>query len=251
MSDVVLFSPLDQFQIRPIINLSVGDLDFSFTNSSLFLLIALGFASFILWSTHTALLVPSRWQSVVELVYEFVLGIVREQIGPKGKYYVPLIFVLFLFIFLCNMTGMVPYSFTVTSHIAITFGLALALFIGVNVIAFQHHGLHFFSFFLPSGAPTAMAPLFVGIELFSYIFRVVSLSVRLFANMTSGHALLKILAGFGWTMLTTGGVLSVLSVFPLLLVFAITGLELAIGFLQAYVFCVLICLYIKDAIDLH
>ena len=146
---------------------------------------------------------------------------------------------------------MIPYSFTVTSHIAVTLALATMAFVGINVIGIKTHGFHMLSLFLPSGAPIALAPLLIAIELVSYSFRVISLALRLFANMMSGHCLLKILAGFGWTMLSSGGVLSVIHIMPLLVIFAIIGLELSIAFLQAYVFTVLLCIYLNDAISLH
>nr|BBD14163.1 ATP synthase F0 subunit a [Ophirina amphinema] len=249
--NTMVSSPLEQFQIVPLTSFSILGYDISFTNSAFFAVVSILFFFLLLNFSSKSFLVPTRWQSLIEGIYDFSLTVVKEQIGAKGKAYMPLVFAIFSYILVCNMTGMIPYSFTPTSHIAITFGLAFAMFTGINIVAFQKHGLHFFSFFLPAGAPTAMAPLFVGIEVFSYVFRVVSLSVRLFANLTSGHALLKILAGFGWTMLSAGGVVCVMSVFPIGLVFAITGLELAIAFLQAYVFSVLVCLYLKDAIDLH
>ena len=147
--------------------------------------------------------------------------------------------------------GMVPFSFTVTSHIVVTLGLAMMAFLAINIIGIKTHGFHMLSLFLPSGAPIALAPLLVMIELVSYSFRVVSLALRLFANMMSGHCLLKILAGFAWTMLSAGGVLAFVHIMPLLVIFAIVGLELAIAFLQAYVFTVLLCIYLNDAISLH
>ena len=147
--------------------------------------------------------------------------------------------------------GMIPYSFTVTSHIVVTLGLASMAFLGINIIGIRIHGLHLLSLFLPAGAPLALAPLLVIIELVSYSFRVISLALRLFANMMSGHCLLKILAGFAWTMLSAGGILTILHLLPLIVIFAIVGLELCIAFLQAYVFTVLLCIYLNDAISLH
>ena len=146
---------------------------------------------------------------------------------------------------------MIPYSFTVTSHIVVTLGLAMMAFLAINIIGIKTHGVHLLSLFLPSGAPIALAPLLVMIELVSYSFRVVSLALRLFANMMSGHCLLKILAGFGWTMLSAGGILTIMHLLPLIVIFAIVGLELSIAFLQAYVFTVLLCIYLNDAISLH
>ena len=169
----------------------------------------------------------------------------------NGPLYFPILFAIFSFIFFCNLLGMIPFSFTVTSHIVVTLGLAMISFFAINIIGIQTHGFHMLSLFLPSGAPLALAPLLVAIELVSYSFRVVSLALRLFANMMSGHCLLKILAGFAWTMLAAGGILSIVHFLPLVVIFAIVGLELSIAFLQAYVFTVLLCIYLNDAISLH
>lgn len=248
----MLASPFEQFEIVSYIPMKIGTLNISFTNSSLYALIVVVLVSLLFsLATTKATIVPHRWQSIVEMIYEFIHNLIEEQVGPKGLKYFPIIFTTFLFILGSNLIGMIPYSFTITSHIIITFGLALAIFIGVNIIGFSRHGLHFFSLFLPQGAPLALAPFFVVIELISYIFRVVSLAVRLFANMMSGHSLLKILGGFAWTMLCMGGVMAVASVVPVAIIFALTGLELAIAFLQAYVFTLLVCIYLNDAIHLH
>ena len=174
-----------------------------------------------------------------------------ENVKKDSKLYFPLLFAIFLSILSMNLAGMIPYSFTVTSHIIVTFGIALIAFSAINLIGIRIHGFHLMSFFLPAGAPLALAPLLVMIEVVSYSFRVISLALRLFANMMSGHCLLKILAGFSWTMLTAGGILSVIHILPLVVIFAIIGLELAIAFLQAYVFVVLLCIYLNDAISLH
>lgn len=245
----IISSPFEQFEINPILAINTS---FSFTNSSLFALIAVGTLVFFFYlATYRASIIPNAWQSTIESVYEFVSGLVYGQIGTKGYKYLPLIFTTFTFILACNMLGMVPYTFTVTSHLIVTLGLAMAIFIGVNIIAGAQHGMHFFSFFLPQGISLALAPFLVLIETISYLFRVISLAVRLFANMMSGHALLKILAGFSWTMSSKGGLLLLASLLPLAIVFALTGLELAIAFLQAYVFSVLVCIYLNDAIHLH
>jgi len=177
--------------------------------------------------------------------------VLSENIKKGGNAYFPIILTVFTYLLCCNLLGMIPYSFTVTSHIVVTLGLSIVAFTGINVIGIRIHGFHFLSFFLPGGAPLALAPLLIPIELVSYSFRVVSLALRLFANMMSGHCLLKILAGFAWTMLSAGGILSVLHLLPLIVIFAIVGLELSIAFLQAYVFSVLLCIYMNDAISLH
>ena len=246
-------SPLEQFAVYKILPLSIGFIDISFTNSSLFLTISfffmfVGFNS--IWSK--ALLIPSLWQNILELLYEFVYyNIISENIKKGGGLYFTILFSVFYFILFCNLLGMVPYGFTVTSHIVITLGLASTIFIGINYIGIQTHGLHMLSLFLPPGAPLIMAPLLVFIELVSYSFRVVSLSLRLFANMMSGHCLLKILAGFAWAMLSSFTLLSIMHLLPLLVIIAIIGLELGIAFLQAYVFTLLLCVYLNDAISLH
>lgn len=248
-----IYSPLEQFTISSIIPFHIGNYYLSFTNSSLYIFLGIGTAA-LLFSFTTAkggYLVPSRWQSLVEMIYEFVRSLIQEQIGAKGRTYFPLVFTLFVFLLFTNLIGMIPYSFTATSHLAVTFGLSLSLFIAITIIGFQIHGLHFFSFLLPKGAPLILAPLLVVLELVSYCFRAVSLGVRLFANMMAGHTLVKILSGFAWTMLSVGGLLSVASVIPFAVVFALTGLEIGVACLQAYVFTILICIYLNDAINLH
>lgn len=249
---MMLFSPLEQFQIITLIPIKFGVVNISFTNSSI-----IGFlAVFILMcllimSFNKATVIPNRWQSVFENMYDFVLSLITENIKSGGLAYFPLIFTVFCFLLSCNLMGMVPYSFTVTSHIIVTFGLAMGLFIGINIIGFQIHGFHFFSLFLPAGVPLIMAPFLVLVELIGYSFRVVSIALRLFANMMAGHSLLKILAGFAWTMFSAGGFLAVAHLLPVAVIFAIVGLELGIAFLQAYVFSVLLCIYLNDAISLH
>ena len=238
-------SPLEQFEIRRIIPLDLGGLDLSFTNSSLVMVITLILASgFLILGMRRGALVPGRWQSMAELAYEFVANVIRETVGAEGRKYFPLIFTLFMFIFLGNMLGMVPYSFTFPSHIIVTFAMAAVVFIGVTILGFVKHGMHFFSFFVPPGAPIWMWPLLIPIEVISYLSRPVSLSVRLFANMLAGHTLLKVVAGFI-------ALLGVVGVLPLALVVALTGLEILIAFLQAYVFTILTCLYINDSLHLH
>ena len=249
----MLFSPLEQFSIFKLIPISFFGLDLSVTNSTLFAGISC-FISFIFFNfiCSNAKLVPSLWQSIAESLFEFVFyNVLSENIKKGGSAYFPIILTIFIYILSCNLIGMIPYSFTVTSHIVITLGLAIVAFTGINIIGLSIHGFHFFSLFLPGGAPLALAPLLIPIELVSYSFRVVSLALRLFANMMSGHCLLKILAGFAWTMLSAGGILSVVHLLPLVVIFAIVGLELSIAFLQAYVFSVLLCIYLNDAISLH
>ena len=234
----MIFTPLEQFAIVSLVPIRLGNVYLSFTNSSLYLLLSTGLVLllFYLVTQNGGFLVPSRWQSVVEMMYEFVVSLVDEQIGKKGRFAFPLIFTTFTFLLFTNLIGMIPYSFTATSHFVVTFGLSLSLFIGITIVGFQVHGLHFFSFLLPKGAPLILAPLLV---------------VRLFANMMAGHTLVKILSGFAWTMLSVGGVLAAASVIPFAIVFALTGLEIGVACLQAYVFTILTCIYLNDAINLH
>jgi len=248
-----ILSPLEQFSVYKLIPFSLGSFDFSFTNSSFFSIIVCFVILFFFSSIcSNAMLIPTFWQTILENLYEFVYyNLVSENIKKGGNVFFPLLLSTFLFILSCNVLGLVPYGFTVTSHIAVTLGIALSFFIGINYIGIKTHGFHMLSLFLPSGAPLALAPFLVTVELVSYSFRVVSLSVRLFANMMSGHCLFKIIAGFAWTMLSSGGILSVLHIVPLIVIFAIFGLELVMGFLQAYVFTLLICVYLNDAISLH
>jgi len=196
-------------------------------------------------------MVPGRWQGVAELWYEFIANMVRETIGNEGRKYFPLVFTLFSFIVLCNLLGMLPYSYTVTSHIAVTGALALVVFVVVTIIGFSRHGLHFLSFFVPKGVPAPMLLVVVPVEVLSYFMRPISHSVRLFANMTAGHTMLKVFGKFIVDMLAANAVLAVASILPFILIVALTGLEILIAFLQAYVFAILTCLYLNDAIHLE
>jgi len=238
-------SPLDQFTIKPLIELDIGGTDVSFTNSSLAMLITVVAASlFLVVGMRRGQLVPGRWQSMAEVSYEFVASLLKETVGNEGRKYFPWIFTLFIFILFGNMLGMIPSAFTFTSHIIVTFVMALVVFVFVTLLAVAKHGLRFFSFFVPPGAPVAMWPLLIPIEVISYLSRPVSLSVRLFANMLAGHTLLKVFGGFVFILGAAG-------VVPLLFIVALTGLEVLIAFLQAYVFTILTCLYINDALHLH
>jgi len=243
----MIISPLEQFTVFKLISF------ISFTNSSLLAVFSC-LTCFFLYTLVAleARLLSNVWQTFTEGLYHFIYSnVLTENVKKDGNFYFPVLVSIFSFILFCNLLGMIPYSFTVTSHIAVTLALATMAFVGINVIGIKTHGFHMLSLFLPSGAPIALAPLLIAIEVVSYSFRVISLALRLFANMMSGHCLLKILAGFGWTMLSSGGVLSVIHIMPLLVIFAIIGLELSIAFLQAYVFTVLLCIYLNDAISLH
>jgi len=238
-------SPIEQFEIKNVLDLDLGIVDASFTNSSLLMVIAVGLITlFLVMGVRRRSLVPGRWQSIVELAYDFVANMIRTNVGSDGRPYFPFIFSLFMFILFGNMLGMLPYSFTFTSHLAVTLGMALVVFIGTTIIAFAKHGFHFFSFFLPHGTPWYVAPLLVPIEILSYFTRPVSLSLRLFANMTAGHTLLKVFGGFIVAMGVAG-------IIPAAAVVALTGLELVVAFLQAYVFAILSCIYLNDALHMH
>jgi ATP synthase subunit 6 len=249
----MFFSPLEQFSINKIIPLQLGLFDISITNSTVLTFLACATAvTCYNFACYKAKLIPTASQTMFEYLYEFIFfTVLTENVKKNGSYFFPMLFSIFSFIFFCNLLGMIPYSFTVTSHIVVTLGLATMAFVSINIVGIKTHGVHLLSLFLPPGAPLALAPLLVMIELVSYSFRVVSLALRLFANMMSGHCLLKILAGFAWTMFAAGGVLSVMHLLPLIVIFAIVGLELSIAFLQAYVFTVLLCIYLNDAISLH
>ncbi|MEC8700382.1 MAG: F0F1 ATP synthase subunit A [Pseudomonadota bacterium] len=239
-------SPLEQFVWKPIVPAEIGGVDVSFSNSSLFMTITVVVATlFLVLGMRRSAIVPGRLQVAVELSYEFIAGLLRDTVGAEGRKYFPIVFTLFMFVLLGNLLGMVPYSFTFTSHIVVTFAMAIVIFIFVTILGFVKHGMHFFSFFAPPGTPVVMLPLLVPIEIISYLSRPISLSVRLFANMLAGHTLIKVIAGFIPALGVIFGVL------PLALVVALTGLEILIAFLQAYVFAILTCLYINDAIHLH
>ncbi len=239
-------SPLEQFVWKPIVPAEIGGVDVSFSNSSLFMTITVVVATlFLVLGMRRSAIVPGRLQVAVELSYEFIAGLLRVTVGSEGRKYFPIVFTLFMFVLLGNLLGMVPYSFTFTSHIVVTFAMAIVIFIFVTILGFVKHGMHFFSFFAPPGTPVVMLPLLVPIEVISYLSRPISLSVRLFANMLAGHTLIKVIAGFIPALGVIFGVL------PLALVVALTGLEILIAFLQAYVFAILTCLYINDAIHLH
>ena len=237
--------------------MKIGDLYFSFTNPSFFMLLTL---SLVLLLVHFVTkkgggtLVPNAWQSLVEFLYDFVLNPVNEQIGGlsgKQKFF-PRILVTFTFSLFRNLQGMIPYSFTVTSHFLITLGLSFSIFIGITIVGFQKNGLHFLSFLLPAGVPLPLAPFLVLLELISYCFRALSSGIRLFANMMAGHSLVKILSGFAWTMLCMNDILYFIGdLGPLFIVLALTGLELGVAISQAHVSTISICIYLNDAINLH
>lgn len=246
-------SPLDQFVIKPIIPLGkIGNSEIAFTNSSLFMMVVVGVIGvFFMMATSQRALVPGRLQSFAEMLYEFVASTLKGATGKEGMQYFPLIFSLFLFVLTANFVGMIPGSFTVTSHIIVTFALAMLVFLAVLVIGISRHGTHFFGLFVPSGAPALLTPFLVVIEVISFLSRPISLSMRLFANMLAGHIALKVFAGFVVSLGVTSG-LGALGVFgavlPLAMIVALTGFEFLVAFLQAYVFTILACVYLNDAL---
>lgn len=244
--------PMHQFEISPIVELpTIAGIDPSFTNSSLWMVIVVAVATvFLTAAARGASLVPGRLQSMGELAYEFVANMIRDNTGTEGLKYFPFVFTLFVFVLFSNMLGMIPYSFTVTSHLIVTFALASVVFLLVTGVGFARHGIGFLRLFVPSGIPGALLPLLVVIELISYLTRPVSLSVRLFANMMAGHTMLKVFGGFAVAFLSAGGVMSAGVIAPVAMMVAFTGLEFLIAFLQAYVFTILTCIYLNDAIHL-
>jgi len=252
-------SPLDQFGIHPILDLHMGNYYFSFTNPSLSMLLTLGLVLLLLYVVTKkggGKSVPNAWQSLVELIYDFVPNLVNEQIGGisgnvKQKFF-PCISVTFTFSLFRNPQGMIPFSFTVTSHFLITLALSFSIFIGITIVGFQRHGLHFFSFLLPAGVPLPLAPFLVLLELISHCFRALSSGIRLFANMMAGHSSVKILSGFAWTMLFLNNIFYFIGdLGPLFIVLALTGLELGVAISQAHVSTISICIYLNDATNLH
>ncbi|VFQ93860.1 unnamed protein product [Cuscuta campestris] len=252
-------SPLDQFDILPLIPMNIGDLYFSFTNPSFSMLLTLSLVLLLLYFVTKkggGNSVPNAWQSLVELIYDFVPNPVNEQIGGLSgnvkQKFSPCISVTFTFSLFRNPQGMIPYSFTVTSHFLITLGLSFSIFIGITIVGFQRNGLHFFSFLLPAGVPLPLAPFLVLLELIPHCFRALSSGIRLFANMMAGHSSVKILSGFAWTMLCMNDLLYFIGdLGPLFIVLALTGLELGVAISQAHVSTISICIYLNDATNLH
>jgi F-type H+-transporting ATPase subunit a len=242
--------PIHQFEIHKIFSLGTfGGHEIAFTNSSLYMVIAvLLIALLLVGATSGRSLVPGRMQSLAELSYEFVATTIRSTAGSEGMKFFPLVFSLFMFILVANIVGLIPYTFTITSHIIITVSLAMVVFLTVVIYGFAKNGLHFFKLFVPSGIPIFILPLVVFIEVFSFFLRPISHSVRLFANMLAGHIALKVFASFIPLLAGLGIAGYAGAVMPLGMVIALTALELLVAFLQAYVFTILTCIYLNDAI---
>jgi F-type H+-transporting ATPase subunit a len=237
--------PLEQFTIREIVPIHIGGLDLSYTNAALMMTIAIAAATVLMvFATRKAALVPGRWQSVAEMTYEFVADMIDTNIGHGGRQFFPFIFTLFIFILFANLFGMIPFSYTPTSQIIVTFALAAVVFILVTAVGIIRHGFHFLSLFVPHGVPKLLLLLLVPIELLSYFIRPFTLSIRLFANMLAGHTMLAIFGGFAASV-------GILAFFPVAIDVLLVGLEFLVAVLQAYVFAILTCLYLQEAIHLH
>ena len=241
--------PIHQFTIQKLIPIEVGGVDFSFTNSALFMVLTVaGASAFLMLSTRGRGLIPGRWQSAAEMTYEFVAQTLRESAGSEGMKFFPFVFSLFMFILVANLWGMFPYFFTVTSHIIITATMAIAVILLVLGYGLWKHKLHFFKLFVPSGVPGVLLPFITVIEVLSFISRPISLSIRLFANMLAGHITLKVFAGFV-VLLGSAGTVGILgAILPLAATVALTALEFLVAALQAYVFAILTSLYLNDAL---
>ena len=242
-------NPIEQFSITPLIPIRIAGHDFSLTNSSLYMLIAVAIACAVMTAgARGGPGVPGRLQSAAELAYEFIAGMLRSATGEKGMRFFPMVFCLFMFILICNLVGLLPYSFTVTSHIVVTATLAMAVFLTVIVVGIYEHGFGFFKLFVPSGVPIYILPLVVAIEVISFFTRPLSHSVRLFANMLAGHITLNVFGSFVVMLLGAGAAVKALAVLPFAMTIGLDALELLVAFLQAYVFAMLTCMYLNDAI---
>jgi ATP synthase subunit 6 len=256
----MILTPLEQFQIISLIPINFFGFDFSFTNLLLINIVTLIFFSSIVYffsSDRNYLketlffVIPNSWQVFIETLYEVVAQLVFDNTNMKGEQYFPFISMIFIFILFNNLIGLIPYSFTITSHIIITFTLSFSIFIGLNIIAFQRHKANMLSLFIPANTTFVLALILVPIEFVSYIAKPISLGVRLFINLMAGHTLLKVIVGFSWSMLLLENFISVMHIIPLLVLVILMGLELGVALIQAYVFTILTCIYLNDSINLH
>lgn len=255
MSTFIIASPLEQFEVVSLISLTapvIGDFTIALTNHILYgILTLILIVGLHIISSNGHRLVPSRWSVAIESSYASVHSMVRSQIGANQEVYMPFIYALFWTILIANLNGNVPYGYTMTTSIITALGLSILVWVAVTTLGLERHGISFFAFFVPSGTPLVLVPILVLIELVSYVARAVSLGVRLWANIVAGHTLLHILATFLGQLFTAGIVTAVLTLIPFAVFVALVGLEIAVSLIQAYVFCVLVCSYIKDAIELH
>ena len=252
---LLINSPLEQFEVTSLIGLSaplLGFLNITLTNLALYCFVVFFLVvSLHLIANNNTKLVPSKWSIALESSFASVSSMVRDQIGSLNEIYLPFIYSLFFFVLFANLVGNIPYSFTITTSVIVTIGLSFTILIGVTILGLYNHKIRFFAFFIPSGTPLALVPLLVLIELVSYAARAFSLGIRLFANMCGGHTLLKILSTFLYQLFTSSLLVIIVTLVPFVIFIALIGLELAVSFIQAYVFSVLVCSYIKDAIELH
>jgi ATP synthase subunit 6 len=252
----MVFSPLDQFKIAPLFSIHFVGIDISITNFLLVSLLTLFvLQSFVFFmkdaTTSSFFIAPSGWQNLLEKLYALVTQLLSDIITTGSEKYFPFMSVLFMFILTNNLIGMVPYSFTTTSHITLTFFLSFSIFVAINVIGFQKHGVHLFSLFLPANTGFFLALLLVPIELISYVAKPISLGVRLFINLMAGHSLLKVIVGFSWNMLLVENLKGIVFIFPLIILVLLMGLELGVALIQAYVFITLTAIYLNDSEALH
>ena len=242
-------NPIEQFSVAKLVDIHIAGLDFSFTNSALFMVIAVAIAcALMMIGANGGTGIPGRLQAMAEMAYEFVAGMVRSAAGEHGMMFFPMVFCLFMFILICNLVGLIPHTFTVTSHIIVTVSMALLVFFTVIIVGIKENGLHFFKLFVPSGVPIYILPLVVAIEIISFLSRPLSHSVRLFANMLAGHITLNVFGGFVVMLLGAGAITKAVAILPFAMTIGLDALELLVAFLQAYVFAMLTCMYLNDAL---
>jgi len=255
MNNLFIFSPLSQFEVHNLIGINapiLGNLHLNLTNLSLYsIFVFLTILGLHVYANNDSKIIPNNWSISFESSFQSLNTMVREQIGANMEIYFPFIYSIFFYILIANLISNVPYSFAVTASGVVSLGLSLTIFIGVTILALTIHGIKFFSFFIPSGTPLALVPLLVLIELVSYLARAVSLGVRLFANLTAGHTLLKILSTYLFKLFTGNLLIAILTLIPFAIFLALVGLEIAVSLIQAFVFTLLVCSYLRDAIELH
>lgn len=250
-----MLTPLEQFQVISLLPITFFRLDVSLTNVLLISLLTLGMLVSLTYALSAEdskySFVPNNWQTLLETVNDTSASLVYDNTNKEGEKYFPFMSSIFTFVLFINLIGLIPYSFTVTSHLVVTFSLSLSIFIGLNIICVKKHGLHMLSLFIPANTSITLAWLLIPIEFVSYVFKPISLGVRLFANLMAGHTLLKVIIGFSWAMLLLEDYLSIAHVVPLLIIVLLFGLELGVAVIQAYVFTVLTCIYLNDSVNLH
>jgi F-type H+-transporting ATPase subunit a len=255
MNNLFIFSPLSQFEVTNLIGVNapiLGNLHLNLTNLSLYsIFVLLTILGLHIYANNDNKIIPNNWSISFESSFQSLNTMVREQIGANMEIYFPFIYSIFFYILIANLISNVPYSFAVSASGVVSLGLSFTIFIGVTILALSIHGIKFFSFFIPSGTPLALVPLLVLIELVSYLARAVSLGVRLFANLTAGHTLLKILSTYLFKLFTGNLLIAILTLIPFAIFLALVGLEIAVSLIQAFVFTLLVCSYLRDAIELH